>query len=284
MSTVKVLILMAGLTGMIYGICYILGIHPLLAIIFALVPNFISYFYSDKIVLMSYGAKTLNENEALELQRIVERISERANIKKPKVAIINNNTPNAFATGRSPKHGVVAVTTGLLNILNEQELEGVLAHEIGHIKHRDVLIGTIVATMAGAIVYIANILKWGMIFGYGRDDDANPLQIVASLLFMILAPISAMVIQFAISRQNEYTADESGARYSNPIYLANALTKLEKGVRHNPLKNGNPATAHMFIINPFKSDNLMRLFSTHPSTEERVKRLMEMASNPKYLR
>jgi heat shock protein HtpX len=233
---------------------------------------------------MSYGAKTLNENEALELQRIVERISERANIKKPKVAIINNNTPNAFATGRSPKHGVVAVTTGLLNILNEQELEGVLAHEIGHIKHRDVLIGTIVATMAGAIVYIANILKWGMIFGYGRDDDANPLQIVASLLFMILAPISAMVIQFAISRQNEYTADESGARYSNPIYLANALTKLEKGVRHNPLKNGNPATAHMFIINPFKSDNLMRLFSTHPSTEERVKRLMEMASNPKYLR
>jgi heat shock protein HtpX len=275
---------MAGLTGMIYGICYILGIHPLLAIIFALVPNFISYFYSDKIVLMSYGAKTLNENEALELQRIVERISERANIKKPKVAIINNNTPNAFATGRSPKHGVVAVTTGLLNILNEQELEGVLAHEIGHIKHRDVLIGTIVATMAGAIVYIANILKWGMIFGYGRDDDANPLQIVASLLFMILAPISAMVIQFAISRQNEYTADESGARYSNPIYLANALTKLEKGVRHNPLKNGNPATAHMFIINPFKSDNLMRLFSTHPSTEERVKRLMEMASNPKYLR
>jgi len=283
-STVKVLLLMAILTGMIYGICYILGIPPAFAILLALIPNVISYFYSDKIVLASYGAKTLDENEAPELQRIVERIANRANIQKPKVAIINTDTPNAFATGRDPKHAVVAVTTGILQILNEQELEGVLAHEIGHVKHRDVLIGTIVATMAGAIMYIANFLQFGMLFGFGRDDDGNPLEFVASLLFIILAPIAAMVIQFAISRQNEYTADESGALYSNPIYLANALTKLEKGVRYHPLKNGSPATAHLFIINPFKSDNIMRLFSTHPSTEERVKRLMEMASNPKYLR
>jgi len=283
-STVKVLLLMAILTGMIYGICYILGIPPVFAILLALIPNVISYFYSDKIVLASYGAKTLDENEAPELQRIVERIANRANIQKPKVAIINTDTPNAFATGRDPKHAVVAVTTGILQILNEQELEGVLAHEIGHVKHRDVLIGTIVATMAGAVMYIANFLQFGMLFGFGRDDDGNPLEFVASLLFIILAPIAAMVIQFAISRQNEYTADESGALYSNPIYLANALTKLEKGVKYHPLKNGSPATAHLFIINPFKSDNIMRLFSTHPSTEERVKRLMEMASNPKYLR
>jgi len=283
-STVKVLLLMAILTGMIYGICYILGIPPVFAILLALIPNVISYFYSDKIVLASYGAKTLDENEAPDIQRIVERIANRANIQKPKVAIINTDTPNAFATGRDPKHAVVAVTTGILQILNEQELEGVLAHEIGHVKHRDVLIGTIVATMAGAVMYIANFLQFGMLFGFGRDDDGNPLELVASLLFIILAPIAAMVIQFAISRQNEYTADESGALYSNPIYLANALTKLEKGVKYHPLKNGSPATAHLFIINPFKSDNIMRLFSTHPSTEERVKRLMEMASNPKYLR
>ncbi|BAP60535.1 zinc metalloprotease HtpX [Methanococcus maripaludis] len=284
MSTVKVLLLMALLTGMIYGICYMLGFPPIFAILLALIPNLISYFYSDKIVLSSYGAKIVDENEAPNLHRIVESIANRANIQKPKVAIINTDTPNAFATGRSPKNGVVAVTTGILQLLNEQELEGVLAHEIGHIKHRDILIGTMVATMAGAIMYIANFLQWGMLFGYGRDDDGNPLQIVASLLFIILAPIAAMVVQFAISRQNEYNADENGAKYSNPIYLANALTKLEKGVKYHPLRNGSPATAHMFIVNPFKAGNVARLFSTHPSTEERVKRLMEMASNPKYLR
>lgn len=282
-STLKTVLLMALLTGMLYGACMLFNIPPIIAIIFALVPNLIAYFWSDKIVLMSYDAKIVDEREAPSLHRIVENVANRAGIPKPKVAIVNTPTPNAFATGRSPNHAVVAVTIGILELLTPQELEGVIAHEISHIKHRDILISSIVAVMAGAIMYIVHILQWGMLFGFGDDED-NPLGFIGSLLFIILAPIAATIIQFAISRQREFYADEGGAKYSNPIYLANALAKLERGVSMYPLKGGNPATEHMFIVNPFRGESIIKLFSTHPPTEERIRRLMEMARNPKYLR
>ena len=283
LSTLKTALLMALLTGLLYGAFLLFHIHPLIAIMLALIPNLIAYFYSDKIVLMSYGAKIVDEREAPSLHRIVENVASRAGIPKPKVAIVDTPTPNAFATGRNPKHAVVAVTTGILNILTPQELEGVIAHEISHIKHRDILISSIVAVMAGAIIYLANMLQWGLLFGFGGDDEDNPLAFIGSILFMILAPIAATLIQFAISRQREFYADEGGAKYSNPVYLANALAKLERGVSLYPLEHRNPATEHMFIVNPFRGKSLMKLFSTHPSTEERIERLMEMARNPRYL-
>jgi len=284
MTTLKVILLMALLTGILYGACLMLHIHPLVALIIALIPNLIAYFFSDKIVLMSYGARIVDEREAPYLHRIVERVARRAGIPKPKVAIIDTPTPNAFATGRSPKHGVVAVTTGIMNLLNSQELEGVIAHEISHIKNRDILIGTIVAVLAGAIIYLADMLQWGLLFGFAREDEDNPLEFIGTLIFMIFAPIAATLIQFAISRQMEFRADEGGARYSHPLYLANALIKLEKGVSMYPLEEGNPATAHLFIVNPFRDETIMKLFSTHPPTEERVKRLLKMAKNLGYRR
>ncbi len=278
-STLKVGILMTSLTVILYFAFTLFHISPIFALIFALVPNLISYFYSDKIVLKMYGAKIVDEREAPKLHRIVENIARKANIPKPKIAIINTPTPNAFATGRNPKHGTVAVTTGILNILSPEELEGVLAHEISHIKHRDILISTIVAVLAGTIMYLANIMQWGLIFGFGNDED-NPWGAIGSILFILLAPIAATIIQFAISRQREFEADKGGAKYSNPIYLANALQKLERGVEVYPMENGNPATEHMFIVNPFKGSSIMNLFSTHPPTEERVRRLLELARNP----
>ncbi|AEH06855.1 zinc metalloprotease HtpX [Methanothermococcus okinawensis] len=284
LSTLKTVFLLALLTGLLYGACLVFHIHPLIAIIIALIPNLIAYFFSDKIVLMSYGAKIVDEREAPTLHRIVEKVAKRAGIPKPKVAIVDTPTPNAFATGRDPKHAVVAVTTGILNLLTPQELEGVIAHEISHVRHRDILISSIVAVIAGAIMYLANILQWGMIFGFGRDEEESPWEFIGSILFVILAPIAATIIQLAISRQREFYADEGGAKYSNPIYLANALAKLERGVSLYPLEHGNPATEHMFIVNPFRGESFMKLFSTHPPTEERIERLMEMAKNPKYLR
>lgn len=283
MSTLKTIILMALLTGLLYGACLLFSIPPLIAILIALIPNLIAYFFSDKIVLMSYGAKIVDEREAPSLHRIVEKVSMKAGVPKPKIAIVETPTPNAFATGRNPEHAVVAVTTGIMNLLTPQELEGVIAHEISHIKHRDILISSIVAVIAGAIVYLAHMLQWGMFFGFGSDDENNPLEILGSLLFIIFAPIAATIIQFAISRQREYYADEGGAKYSHPIYLANALAKLEKGVSMYPMEGGNPATEHMFIVNPFRGESILRLFSTHPPTEERIKRLLEMAKNPKYI-
>ncbi|MBW9222868.1 zinc metalloprotease HtpX [Methanothermococcus sp. SCGC AD-155-K20] len=282
-STLKTVVLMALLTGLLYGACLLFNIPPLIAILIALIPNLIAYFFSDKIVLMSYGAKIIDEREAPSLHRIVERVAMKAGIPKPKIAIMETPTPNAFATGRDPEHAVVAVTTGIMNLLTPQELEGVIAHEISHIKHRDILISSIVAIIAGAIVYLAHMLQWGLFFGFGGDNEDNPLGILGSLLFIIFAPIAATIIQFAISRQREYYADEGGAKYSNPIYLANALAKLEKGVSIYPMEGGNPATEHMFIVNPFKGESILKLFSTHPPTEERIKRLLEMAKNPKYL-
>ncbi|WP_423792799.1 M48 family metalloprotease [Methanocaldococcus indicus] len=277
----KTYILLGFLIGLLYAIFLILHIHPLFAIILAAIPNIIAYYYSDKFVLMSYNAKILERHELPWLHAMVERVARKAGIPKPKVALVPIQTPNAFATGRNPENAVVAVTEGILELLSPEELEGVIGHEIGHIVHRDILIATIVATIAGAITYIADWFIWFGGFFFSHEDENNPFEMLAGILLIILAPIAAMLIQFAISRQREFYADEEGAKLTHPIWLANALAKLEKGVQYYPLEHGNPATAHLFIVNPFRSDFIAKLFSTHPPTEERIKRLMELAKKMK---
>ncbi|WP_297067871.1 zinc metalloprotease HtpX [Thermococcus sp.] len=273
-------LLMAVLTGLLMGIGYLFG-GPNLALVmflFSMLFNFITYWYSDRIVLGWYKARVVDEYEAPELYSIVRNLAERAGLPTPKVAIIPTDTPNAFATGRDPDHAVVAVTQGLLRILNRDELEGVLGHELTHVKNRDMLIGTFAAAMAGAIIQLAYWARWIAIFGgFGgdRDDGEN---VLAVILVAILAPIAAMLIQAAISRSREFLADEGGARISGkPQALASALMKIDEAVRYRPLKNGNPATAHMFIINPFRGLGLATLFSTHPPTEVRIERLRKIA-------
>ncbi len=276
-NQIKTYLLMALLVGLIYAICMLLHIHPLIAILLALIPNVIAYYFSDKFVLMSYNARILDKHEMPWLHQMVERVARKAGLPKPKVAIVPTETPNAFATGRNPENAVVAVTEGILKLLSPEELEGVIGHEIAHIKHRDILISTIVATLAGAIIYIAEwMLYWGGIFFVSNEEDSNPLELIGTILLLILAPIAATLIQFAISRQREFYADEEGAKLTHPLWLANALAKLERGVELYPLERGNPATAHMFIINPFRKDFIAKLFSTHPPTEERIERLLEM--------
>ena len=273
-------LLMAVLTGLLMGIGYLFG-GPNLALVmflFSMLFNFITYWYSNRIVLGWYKARVVDEYEAPELYSIVRNLAERAGLPTPKVAIIPTDTPNAFATGRDPDHAVVAVTQGLLRILNRDELEGVLGHELTHVKNRDMLIGTFAAAMAGAIIQLAYWARWIAIFGgFGgdRDDGEN---VLAVILVAILAPIAAMLIQAAISRSREFLADEGGARISGkPQALASALMKIDEAVRYRPLKNGNPATAHMFIINPFRGLGLATLFSTHPPTEVRIERLRKIA-------
>jgi len=246
-----------------------------LALILALGMNFFAYFFSHKIVLAMYGAKEVTEAEAPELYRIVRRLAQRAGLPMPKVYIIQSEQPNAFATGRSPKHGVVAVTTGIMRILSREELEGVIGHELAHIKHRDILISTIAATIAGAISYLAQMAMWASIFG--RSDDEDSGHPIVSLLMMIIAPIIAMIIQLAISRAREYSADEGGAKIAgNPLYLANALRKLHYASQAIPME-ANPGTAHLFIVNPLSGRSLIKLLSTHPPIEERIERLEAMA-------
>lgn len=252
----------------------------IIALIFAFALNWFSYFFSDKLVLAMYRAKELPQNSYPSLHRIVEELAMNAGIPKPKIYIVPSETPNAFATGRDPKHASVAVTEGILDLLNENELKGVLAHEISHVKHRDILVATVAATIATGITFIANMLRWAAFFGAVGDDDreGNILEIIGIILFSILAPIAAMIIQLAISRSREYLADESGARLcGNPLYLASALRKLAEGVKYSPMKSANPGTSHLFIVNPFSGKNLINLFSTHPPIEERIKRLEKMA-------
>ncbi|MCX8083043.1 MAG: zinc metalloprotease HtpX [bacterium] len=249
------------------------------AFLFAMAMNWFSYFFSDKIVLAIYRAKQVKQEEAPELYRIVGELTQRASLPMPKIYIIPSATPNAFATGRDPDHSAVAVTSGIMDILNENELKGVLAHELGHIKNRDILIATVAATIAGAITLLARMLQWAAFLGGGRDDrrEGNIFTLVAMLAFAILAPIAAMIVQMAISRGREYMADEEGAKLAgNPLYLANALRKLAAGVRMRPMNNANPSTAHMFIVSPFSGRSLLTLFSTHPPIEERIKRLESM--------
>jgi len=250
-----------------------------MALIMAGVMNLGAYWFSDKIVLAMYRAKEVAERDAPELHSIVRQLTVRAQLPMPRVYIMDNPTPNAFATGRNPEHAAVAVTTGILNLLSREELSGVIGHELAHIKNRDILISTIAATIAGAISYLAHMAQWGLMFGGRRDnEDRNPLGSVIGIFIMILAPIAAILIQMAISRSREYKADESGATVcGNPLALASALKKLQTGVRRIPMQ-ANPSTAHMFIVSPLTGGGMLSLFSTHPPIEERIARLEAMSA------
>ncbi len=243
------------------------------AFIFAIAMNWISYFFSDKIVLAMYRAKPITYNEDPAIHNIVAELTQKAGLPMPKLYIVPSATPNAFATGRDPNHAAVAVTSGILDLLTENELKGVLAHELGHVKDRDILIATVAATIAGAITMLARMM---MFFGGGSGNrrQGNIIGVLGMIVLLVLAPIAAMIIQMAISRSREYLADEEGAKLAgNPSYLANALRKLAEGVRRAPMNGSNTATAHMFIVSPFSGKTLMTLFSTHPPVEERIRRL-----------
>jgi heat shock protein HtpX len=279
MNTVKTVGLMVFMTLLLMLVGRAIGGNSGMIIAFgmAVIMNFGSYWFSDKIVLKMYGAQPVSEAEAPELYSIVRTLVQKAGMPMPKVYIIPEETPNAFATGRNPEHAVVAVTQGIMRILSREELAGVVAHELAHIKHRDMLTGTIVATIAGAISMLAQMAQWAMIFGGRRDDEEGNNPVVA-IVMMIVAPIAAMIVQMAISRTREYEADKGGAELAgNPSGLANALLKLEQASQVVPMLDAKPATAHMFIVNPLTGGGLMTLFSTHPPIAERVKRLKEMA-------
>jgi heat shock protein HtpX len=238
--------------------------------------NFVSYWFSDKIVLKMYGAQPLAEGDAPGVHRIVRSLATQAGIPMPKLYLIPSPAPNAFATGRNPQHAAVAVTEGILRIMDERELEGVLAHELSHVINRDVLISTVAATIAGAISMLANIAQWGMMFGGSRDEEGRSTNPIALILTIILAPLAAMLIQMAVSRSREFQADASGARLTrNPHGLASALGKLEQAGRVVQM-DANPATAHLFIVNPLTGRSLMNLFMTHPPVQERIARLRAM--------
>ncbi len=248
------------------------------AFLLSLAMNFGSYWFSDKIVLTMYGAKPVTREEAPQLYDTVESLAMKANLPMPKVYIMENPTPNAFATGRNPDHSAVAVTTGIMNLLNKEELEGVISHELTHIKNRDILVGTIAATLVGTITFIARMAGWAAMFGGGRSERDRD-NVIGDLVLMILAPIAAMLIQMAISRSREYMADEGGAQISkNPLGLASALNKLQRGNEMIPMANAGTSSAHMFIVNPLSGKSLMKLFSTHPPIEERIQRLQEIAN------
>ncbi|HIQ31194.1 MAG TPA: protease HtpX [Aquifex aeolicus] len=274
----------AVLLGLLTGIFLFLGnaiggkTGLVIAFLIAALMNFFSYWFSDKIVLSMYGAKEISPQEAPWLHRIVEDLARRANIPKPPIYLIPMEQPNAFATGRGPGHAAVGVTRGILELLDEEELKGVLAHELAHIKNRDVLIASIAATIAGAISMIVHWLQWALIFGWGRDEeDNNPLSLVGSLLLIVITPIIAAIVQMAISRSREYLADETGAYICGcPLALARALEKIHDYVTQVPARV-NEGTAHLFIENPLKGEGLWELLSTHPSTEKRVARLREIA-------
>lgn len=277
MNTLKTMYLLTILTLFFLFVGNFLGGQSgmTIALFFALTMNVVSYWFSDKIVLKMYGAFEATEIESPDLFKIIKRLSAKAEMPMPKVYIINEDQPNAFATGRNPEHAAVAVTRGIINILSEEELEGVLAHELSHIKNRDILIGTIAATLAGAISYLAQMAQWSAIFGNSsnNDDEESSGGLAGSIVMMIVAPIAAMVIQMAISRSREFIADDGGARLSDPQNLASALRKLDKASSQIRMNHGSPSTAHMFIVNPFSLGGVTKLFSTHPPMEERIKRL-----------
>jgi len=251
------------------------------ALIMAGVMNFVSYWFSDKIVLAMYGAQEVTEADYPEFYGLVRELAVAAGMPTPKVYIIQSETPNAFATGRNPDHAAVAATTGILRILTREELRGVMAHELSHVRHRDILISSIAATIAGAITYMAHMAQWAAIFGGGRDRDDEGGGIFGLIVMAIVAPIAAMLIQMAISRSREYEADRGGATLAgNPLYLAGALRKLEMANQQIPM-HANAATAHLFIVNPLAGGGPMSFFSPHPPLEERVRRLEEMAYGPR---
>jgi heat shock protein HtpX len=270
MNTIKVIFLIASLSGLLLIIGYFIGRRTgvVIALIFALLMNFGSYWYSDTIVLSMYNAQPVTRSEAPVLYETVEILSAKAKIPVPKVYIIPENSPNAFATGRNEDHAAVAVTSGILKILNKDELEGVIAHELSHIKHKDILISTMAATIAGAVVLLS---RWSMFFG--SSDDGGMIKTIA---VAIIAPVAATLIQMAISRSREYDADAGAAKVSGkPEALAGALAKLSISAKRRPM-DANPSTAHMFIVNPLSGGAIMNLFSTHPPPEKRIERLMKM--------
>jgi len=281
MNTTKTIILMVALTVLLVFLGGAFGGRQgmMYAFIFALGMNLFSYWFSDKIVLRMYNAREATEAEAPMLWAVTHNLALKMNMPMPKVYVIPSDAPNAFATGRNPKHAAVAATEGILRLLTREELEGVMAHELGHVRNRDILIGTIAAAMAGAISLLANMAQWAMIFGgFGgrRDENEGNGGMIGGILMIILAPIAAALIQMAISRSREYEADATGARIcGNPLWLANALRKLHLGSQRVPL-DANPATAHMFIVNPLHGGGLVNLFSTHPPIEDRIARLEKM--------
>lgn len=278
MNFMKTTILMAGLTALFLLIGQALGGQSgmILAFFFAVLSNFFAYWFSDKIVLRLYGAREADRSQAPEIYRIVEDLTQMAGLPMPKVYVIPEKSPNAFATGRNPSHAAVAVTEGILEILSPEELRGVLGHELAHVQNRDILISTIAATMAGAIAMLANMAKWALIFGGRRNDDREGGHPLAAMATIILAPLAAMLIQMAVSRAREYQADATGAELTHdPMQLASALRKLANYSSRRPM-HAEPATAHLFIVNPLKGEGPLSLFSTHPPMEERIKRLEKM--------
>ena len=286
MEKIKTFFLMFVLTLLFIWIGGVFGGRGgmMIALVFVGLMNFVSYFYSDKMVLAHYNAVEVSENEAPGLYAIVQRLAKKAGIPMPKVYIIPDSIPNAFATGRNPSHAAVAVTEGILDLLNEEEIEGVLAHELSHVKHYDILTGTIAATIAGAIAWIANIMQWGAIFGGNRDNEEGGTNPLVMIVLAILLPIAATIIQMAISRSREYEADAGAARLTgHPEWLESALIKLENYNEKGLLQGATEQTSHLFIINPFTGKNFSfaSLFSTHPSTEDRIRRLEALRGNLK---
>lgn len=275
MGSARIVLLFGVLIGIFMLIGSFFGFYGIVgALFFAVLINAISYFYSDKIVLHMYGAKEVSASEYPDLHHVVEKLAKKASIPKPKVAVMNSPTPNAFATGRNKNNALVCATTGIMNLLSKEELEGVFSHEISHVTNRDILVGTMAATIAGAIAMVGRFV-WFAGAGHRDRGGGNALMF---LIALIVAPLAAMLVQLAITRQREYGADKSGALLSGkPLALASALEKISSGVKHHPMR-GNPATAHLFIINPFSGEALISLFSTHPPLKERVERLKKIAN------
>ena len=277
----KTTVLLAALTVLIVLIGRMFGGNQgmMIAFIFAMLMNFGSYWFSDKIVLAMYRAKELTPSEAPEIHQMVAELAQSAGLPKPRIYLIPNDTPNAFATGRNPEHAVVAVTQGIVKLLQPDELKGVLAHELGHVRNRDILIGSIAATLAGVVMMLASMARFAAIFGIGGSDDDRGGNIFGLILMSILAPLAAMLIQMAISRSREYLADETGAHLAGtPQSLATALEKLAYASKRIPMQDAKPATAHMFTVNPLSGGGFSKWFSTHPPIEERIRRLRTMAA------
>ena len=282
MNIFKTFLLMTMMTILMVSIGGLIGnsTGAMIMLVIAIGMNFFSYWFSDSIVLKTCDAREVSENDAPQLYNIVRTLAQNADLPMPRVYIINTQAPNAFATGRNPDHAAVAVTKGLMNMLDYNEISGVLGHELAHVKHRDILIGTIAAAMAGVISTVAHIVQWGSIFGTRSDDDDNG-GVIGLILTIVVAPLAATLIQMAISRSREYDADKTGGEIcGNPMYLAKALEKIEFYAQsHDPMPQASTATAHMFIVNPLENSKKMlkNLFSTHPATDDRINHLREQA-------
>ncbi len=287
MNMLKTTFLMALLTGVLVAVGGVFAGHTgmIVMLIISIGMNFMTYWYSDKWALAAYDAQEVTASEAPELYHLVETLASRDSLPMPRVYIIDSDVPNAFATGRNPAHAAVAVTTGIMRVLDYNEIAGVLAHELSHVKHRDILISTIAAAFAGVISIVSDVTRWSAIFGVNSDEDNNSA--IGFIFTIIVAPIAAMLIQLAISRSREYSADEAGGRLcGNPMYLASALEKLEYCAAHMPpLEKSSPATAHMFIVDPLENAKtaFKNLFSTHPATSDRIAHLRAQAADMQLL-